>query len=115
VADPRESEWLYTCTNGGTTSYAYGDAYVAGRCVDASYGLADAGGVDDCHGTTVPFDDVFDLAGSVAEWTAACVAGECSLRGGAYADGASPCSAGGSTQMQRTAPQIGFRCCADPG
>jgi formylglycine-generating enzyme required for sulfatase activity len=114
-----DSEWLYVCTNGGTTVYPYGDDYVAGKCVDENFdGGSRVGspGSTECRGIAPPFDEVFDLAGGLAEWTDGCAAdrNRCTVHGGALVDVDSPCRAGGHAFLRSTLIAFGFRCCADP-
>lgn len=112
-------------TQGGKTKYPWGDAYVAGTCVDpvkiqeqGEAGMDVTGtATSTCHGALEGFAEVYDLVGSVQEWTAECESpGQgCALHG--YGSMGSPdvpmsCDAG-STHARSTHSEIGFRCCAD--
>ncbi len=120
------SEWFNACTQGGTTKFPYGDAYVASRCVDDAKMKADglqARSTKDttnsaCHGTKAPFDEVYHLSGNAKEWLNICRDGglTCASQGG---DRMSPvsyleCATFGSSYAGTISPFYGFRCCADP-
>lgn len=128
IEDPARSEWANACTQGGTTKYPFGDVYTPGTCVDftalQSYGEAAKDVTDlalgQCSGSTDGFSDVYDLVGSVSEWTAECEAMggyfNCPTHGVASMD--SPTSPPPSCQagvwlFSETHHEVGFRCCAD--
>ena len=117
--DPTVSEWQHACTNGGTTLYPYGNDYIAGKCVDANFPpsdpLGDSQGSPECAGTAPPFNRIFDLAGNLEEWTAACdEEWWCALEGSGFGEPPAACADGGRMHMGLLGPSAGFRCCADP-
>ena len=126
-------QWTNACTAGGTTTYATGDHYEDGTCLDGraveQAGTLDAllqpvGSAPGCHAATAPFDQVRDLGGSRAEWQDTCEGDgpndRCAVRGAALDranGGMSTC--GQSYLAARSAgsgrsPEVGFRCCLDP-
>lgn len=114
------SEWTFACQNGAlATKYPYGPTYDAARCVTTGAPVA-VGSTKTCHGTTPPFDALFDLTGNVAEYdngVGFLLAGGASTvrgRGASYSDDAQPCTYGGDFAFSSSLPQVGFRCCADP-
>jgi sulfatase modifying factor 1 len=129
IAVSTDMEFQYACTQGGKTTYPYGDQYEAGKCIDADWVAANGSnslGVTDlsnrsCTGTFPPFDQVYDLSGSVSEWQSLCGAAggglSCYLMGGSYSqyDATSLTCAdkAGPTSIQNVYPTLGFRCCAD--
>ncbi|MCB9579189.1 MAG: SUMF1/EgtB/PvdO family nonheme iron enzyme [Polyangiaceae bacterium] len=125
-SDPAKSEWHYVCTNGGTTLYPWGAAYTPDTCNGHSVSnpVAPVMSYPACHGQSAPFDQVFDMAGNVAEWTNNCEttnqgeSDKCILRGGSYF------SAPANDQLKcgsdlETSPRgqdntdFGVRCCKD--
>jgi len=126
LAVSTSSEWFNACSQGGTSKYPYGDEYVPGRCIDeaklASQGPS-ARVISDtsqsgCHGTSSPWDEVFDLSGSVDEWQNICRTSGCVIQGGAVAGNSSPadlvCAEGmGIKSIVSIHGYTGFRCCAD--
>jgi hypothetical protein len=121
-ADPTESLWSLACTQDGATDYPYGDAYVAGKCVDETTNRAtQPEGTDrttSCYGASSVYSCIKDLSGNVAEWENACdgAGGDarCRVRGGSYLDtGADVSCAASATRarLDNTDPGVGFRCC----
>lgn len=123
VNDPAKSEWANACTQGGTTKYPWGDSYTNGRCIDYTAVQQKGETAKDvtaptssqCHGELGGFADVYDLVGSVQEWTNECEAPgkNCALHGygSMYSDKGPPVSCeAGSLFAQHT---LGFRCCSD--
>jgi len=118
------TETTYACTQGGTSRFAYGDAYVDGRCVsgsrvfqpDASAPDVTATSSRQCHGSSAPFDSLYDLGGSVSEWQNHCHGSglEGCVTGGGGSDERDDCHAdpGYSVGASKN-PAIGLRCCAD--
>ena len=131
VAKSPESEFMNACTQGGKTTYPYGDTYQPGVCIDQSrvkqHG-ATAMDVTDtasrrCHGTATPFNAVSDLSGSVTEWQDTCYkqpnAGWICLMSGTAWNNEPPTAQACAdyvtgADMQTLNPYSGFRCCADP-
>jgi formylglycine-generating enzyme len=121
-----EGELFDACSQGGLTTYPYGDAYVPGRCIDSTW--VDAGGgvaVTDtagsaCHGQSPPFDAIYDLSGSVREWQNFCGYWPNTTTPGCLEVFSSyvptdelDCAELGSVAIQQVAPATGLRCCAD--
>lgn len=118
----KQSEWTRTCGQGDlATTYPYGNTHVAGACVDNA-AAAGPVGTTDCHGTSAPYDQVFDLSGNIDEWVDQCddatTPPRCNLMGGYFgdthtaADNYLTCTrpfAKGITEVD----EIGIRCCAD--
>lgn len=126
INDPAQSEWTNACTQGGKTKYPWGDSYAPGTCVDPvkiqqqGEAAKDVTGTASsaCHGALEGFAEVYDLVGSVQEWTAECESpGKgCAIHG--YGSMSSPdvpmsCDAVGPATTTDTHYEIGFRCCAD--
>jgi hypothetical protein len=115
--EPTTTEWQYACTNGGTTTYPYGNAYVSGKCVDvnapAPHPLT---GSAACTGLMSPFNQVRDLVGNVFEWGFDCdeELRSCEMFGGFGASTDESCAGtSGRTVKQSISEVIGVRCCAD--
>jgi formylglycine-generating enzyme required for sulfatase activity len=130
-ANAATDAWFNACSNGGTTAFPYGDAYESGTCADGDT-PAPVGMTAGCHGTTAPFDGIFDLSGNVAEWEDSCgqnlfnpnggpAADRCTIRGGSVATldptvsflflSCAGQNNGDPRNMAR--PRTGVRCCAD--
>jgi formylglycine-generating enzyme required for sulfatase activity len=119
------SQWMYACTGGGASKYAYGDDnYKPGVCDTNGVGRVDAGSLLGCQGG---YPGIFDMSGNVEEWEDSCEpaadAGaendSCAWRGGSFNDGDFPtnyrCDISGSYYMgprSVRAVDIGFRCCS---
>jgi formylglycine-generating enzyme len=131
VAATTAMEFGYACTQGGKTTYPYGNAYESGRCIDAEW-VASKGPLSTqiadlstrtCHGSEPPFAQIYDLSGSVREWQNLCreTSGAqgalgCLMSGGSqFEDEARQACAKsvGFTTLHNKNPSIGFRCCAD--
>jgi len=133
AVDANLSEWYGVCSQGGKTTYPYGDTYAPGRCEDDAVSRASDGGYlpkkdvaaqDQCVGAVDPFSQVHDLSGSVWELTNECGdtgasgVSKCTVRGGYYAGGVDDLSCRSYGAAYRMGPRrqtIGFRCCGDPG
>jgi formylglycine-generating enzyme required for sulfatase activity len=135
VSDPSDfadSEWVYACSNGGTTIYPYGDAHVPDQCnlkeLFWTREIAEPGEYADCRGIAPPFDNLVDMVGNVSEWTNNCIQinqdpsleDPCILKGGNYyTNEANPiddarCDALGPEHVRISDPNIvGIRCCSD--
>jgi formylglycine-generating enzyme required for sulfatase activity len=119
------SQWMYACTAGGTSQFAYGgDSYKPGVCDTQGVARVDAGSLVGCQGG---FPGIFDMSGNVEEWEDTCEAAtdggpsndRCAWRGGSYNDGSYPtnyrCDIAGSYYMGARSVRsldIGFRCCS---
>lgn len=114
-----ENEWYYTCSNGGTTTYPYGDEYQSGLC--SAVGTVSGTDVSsrECHGSAPPYDQVYDLSGSTGEWINICDQGSCMVapQGGRTTveghETTYECAVDGYTSLWTTNGYTGFRCCAD--
>ncbi|MBE7478825.1 MAG: SUMF1/EgtB/PvdO family nonheme iron enzyme [Polyangiaceae bacterium] len=123
MSDPDQSEWANACTVQGSSKYPWGDSYTAGRCIDAvaiqqkgpaARDVTDVSG-SLCHGATGAFAEIYDLVGSVQEWTAECeTPGKgCAMHGfGSMAVTAVTCDPV-VPPAHDVSYDIGFRCCAD--
>jgi formylglycine-generating enzyme required for sulfatase activity len=124
VAESPQSEFMNACTQQGKTTYPYGNTYQPGRCIDQTWVQQHGAGALDvtdtadrqCRGTTGPFDRVYDVSGSVAEWQNMCsVPGEGCVSSGTAWDQTLGCAESvGFPSMEQVAVGLGFRCCADP-
>lgn len=118
-SDRSASEWAHACSNGGTTTYTYGDAYDAASCNTDGEQPHDAAALTGCHGTRAPYHEIRDLTGNLAEWEDACDLvtldpGYCVVAGGSYASHLNAtCASDGGERIDRRAAHIGIRCCAD--
>ena len=114
VNEPSRGDWAIACTRDGTRTYPYGATYDGGACNDRGTGTVPVGSMAGCQGG---FDGVFDMTGNVAEFIDVCNAQLtlCSSAGGSYLTGtANACSIrDGWNPAASTAPDLGFRCCAD--
>jgi formylglycine-generating enzyme required for sulfatase activity len=122
-ADAASSEWYDVCSNGGTSAFAYGDAFDATKC---AHGGEDGGAyvhansIPTCVGTAKPFDAVFDMSGNAGEWEDSCSgevgAGDvCRVRGGGppNAPTEGSCAMDELVRRDQASKAVGFRCCAD--
>jgi hypothetical protein len=112
----------YACTNGRTTAYEYGNAYVSGVCNDsffnpAMHGVIPVASDTKCHGVSGPYAQTFDLTGNVAEFqdNGCTSGGGCLALGSTYVDAEPGCF---DTMMSPIivgptifSPILGFRCC----
>jgi formylglycine-generating enzyme required for sulfatase activity len=119
-----EREWGVACSGDGARSYPYGNDFAAGRCDDGSD--VDASVPVGSRAGCVTPEGVVDLSGNVFEWENSCVddnsKSNCILRGGSFASGIvaeDPKDVFGCDDVVNavdrgdTAPDYGFRCCAD--
>lgn len=116
---PLTSQWMHACSRGGTSEYAYGNQTVesATHCnIKKPYlnaGPAPAMNYPKCHGQVAPYDQVWDMHGNVAEWTAACPTPEaCHLNGSHHSDAELPCSHTDHQPIFTAGTTTGFRCCS---
>jgi len=139
--DPKASEWVNACTQGGKTKLPYGDTFEDGRCLDrtlvpdgvANQAAAQAALADpvkaapNCHGTEPPFDKIYSMSVGLQEWDDSVVGdtpnnATAGLRGGNYSwsskepvplDCAEPDGAQARTLFRFVSTSLGFRCCGD--
>ncbi|MBI5535206.1 MAG: hypothetical protein HY898_20940 [Deltaproteobacteria bacterium] len=123
VTDPAKAEWFNVCSQGGKTTFGYGDVYNPDvptpnhLTVNGSGLWADS--PDQCRGTLSPFDKIQGIGCNVAEWQDACevkpAATLCSVH--IVAPTGMPdeprCEYHDEAMQQRPDPRIGFRCCHD--
>jgi formylglycine-generating enzyme len=122
------SEWVEACSQGEPAKAAEvaqpeGCVLPASEVAPESATLVDVGSRDTCRGTTSPYDQVSEMAGSVWEWTAECEAGKlaegqplCLARGPNPSDrapAAGACAATTRDGVRGASAWTGFRCCAD--
>jgi hypothetical protein len=119
--DATRSAWFYACTNGGTTSFPYGNTYQSTTCAGETYTATVAvGSLLGCHGTAAPFSAVFDMSGNVAEWEDGCddpvdaADKTCPSRGGwiSETEATMRCDDNSSQYAREYNDQTGFRCCS---
>ena len=127
-ADPSSSQWYRACSAGGTKTYPYGDQYNGEACVGDGYDKQPAfqlgsdvaqevGTAQSCQGG---YPGIFDLSGNVREWEDSCETTDgpndkCYRRGGSFRDNAAAqmCASQFTSVRGTTAPDLGFRCCAE--
>ncbi|MBL8716608.1 MAG: SUMF1/EgtB/PvdO family nonheme iron enzyme [Myxococcales bacterium] len=122
-AAPINSELFWACSNAGASTRPYGATYApkscdveSGRSTPASIGLAPK-----CHGTSTPYDKVFNLIGSAEEWSDECVdptppaKPKCTARGGYFGNSSTDalCAQTVTYNVDSEFASLGFRCCAD--
>jgi len=117
--DATQSQWFAACSGGGKHMYPYGDTYDPNACggKDAMSMLGIVGTHPSCVGG---FSGLFDMSGSVWEWTDTCasdMADEfCHVRGGAYDSTQMELACSGPSRNWKRnsgANNIGLRCCFD--
>jgi len=137
--DPKASEWVNACTQGGKTKLPYGNTFEDGRCIDATRMPKGAGleglavladpqkNAPECRGTEPPFDKVYSMSVGLVEWDDSVVGdtpdnATAGLRGGNYGGSskqlfppacAEPDGTQARTLFRFVGASIGFRCCGD--
>jgi sulfatase modifying factor 1 len=118
--DPDADAWYRACSGAGATAYPYGPDYEPASCNGEDAGLdalQSVGTLATCEGGVT---GLFDMSGSVWEWTDACEASpgdantECRRRGGSrFSDGQSlRCDLNSGRERGERDNAIGFRCCS---
>jgi hypothetical protein len=126
-----QSEWQAACSGPQSRAFPYGNAYVPDACNGADFdfdcsapdddGLAPTGAARGCppapQSTCASAAGVVDLSGNLQEWTSTPV-GPSNFRvlGGSYTDAAPALAcdfAARALAPDASAPNLGFRCCAD--
>lgn len=116
-SSPETSEWMWACTNGGTSKFPTGSSYEPGVC-EYKYKYEE-GKESQCRGNTSPYDQIEDLLGGVTEFTSECIWKDgtfskgCGVRGGSP-NGMSDQLNCGFRFTSINSPGGGIRCCADP-
>ncbi len=100
--DPKVSEWVHACTQGGKTKLPYGDTFADGRCIDATRMPKSGADIEEwgvlgdpqknapeCRGTEPPFDKIYSMSVGLLEWDDSVVGdtpdnATAGLRGGSY-------------------------------
>lgn len=126
MIDPNESQWYNACSQGGKTDYPYGTEYDPGACEGKDTGATwlakkDVAARVGCKGSEAPYNSIFDLSGSVMEFTDECestgIPGDvaCLARGGGYSTNQPlmACSVGANVDRSQVGKSYGFRCCKD--
>jgi len=115
-SSPETSEWMWACTNGGTTKFPTGSSYEPGVCVLNH--KHEEGKESQCRGTNSPYDQIENLLGGVLEFTSECNWNENSIAYGCGVRGSS--SVGKPDQLDCSIGVTGLidggggiRCCAD--
>lgn len=134
--DPNVSQWYAACSQGGKSVYPYGDNYDPLACegYDSGGTVLDSGKVGPswqqkkdvgtragCRGTNVPYANLRDLSGGVAELTDECalnpsspgLAYSCAFRGGGFLSQQDGLTCAQYATSPYPAEYIGFRCCKD--
>lgn len=117
---PEVAQWLYACTNRGTSMFPYPGAYKAGACNiggDAASPAAPVGSSTQC----VTLAGARDLLGNVWEWVDSCQANDAGIAddtchwvgGAAGAPINYACNVVSGGNVTTRVADIGFRCCAD--
>jgi sulfatase modifying factor 1 len=114
--DAQQSQWFYTCTQGGKSAYQYGDSYQA-TCSPAALEPVTKVSTG-CTGQQPPYSEISGMSSGVSEWEDACAGEDCNLRGGTFVNlpaGGQVFRCDDSSCAVRgwMTPGVGFRCCAD--
>jgi formylglycine-generating enzyme len=126
MAASTESEWYNACSNGGTTTFPYGDSYEPARCIDrafateakddlSAFSVTDTS-ASECSSREPGFSGLYDLSGSVEEWVNICGRDGCGSLGGSFIslEPKLACGKIGTIWLATTEPTPrGIRCCAD--
>jgi hypothetical protein len=78
---PIGSELTYACSQGGTSTYIYGDDYLTSSAATTPMESAAKAMLN--KGKTVPFDQVTGFNGYPTQWEDGCIPGGCHVRWGA--------------------------------
>jgi formylglycine-generating enzyme len=130
VDDPNQSQWYSACSQGGQTLFPYGNDLDVTRC--EGYAVAfdstgtllpkkDVATLDGCRGSTEPYASIYDMSGSVREWTDECGSFPfsglmCAVRGGSFGSQTADqlgCEKQGESGVNSADNGSGFRCCKD--
>jgi len=111
-AEAAKSEWFNACSLGGTRKYPYGDTYDETAC-SPDDAPPPVGSSLMCEGG---YPGLFDMIGSLHEWTAECTGGGCQVHGGPQAIEWLDCDSAGALveprlQTNYDGSHIGIRCC----
>ncbi len=141
LLDETHNEWYHACSGGApaTHTYQYGNTYDRARCntdelsdggPDPDGGPTAPAAYPDCHGTSAPFDQIFDLSGNLFEWVDTCDPSPddagflyCAYRGGGVRPGGGPpldpeindrCVSDNRDPRTFNNDWLGIRCCKTP-
>lgn len=112
---PTAAEWQAAAsvspTNGQAFRYPWGETFDAPRANSLHSGVGDTVAVGSYRPGGDSPSGAVDMAGNVAEWSAA-REGVAIVKGGSFADEAEELTVGHSvvTSLEHAAPQLGFRC-----
>lgn len=119
--DPAKSQWFRACSNAGTRTYPYGNAYSTSACNGGDLDLKTTVVVGSKAACVGGYPGLFDMSGNVWEWEDSCsavtgAADPCRLRGGAFNNTSAglACAVdflGIQTLRSKTYNNVGFRCC----
>jgi formylglycine-generating enzyme required for sulfatase activity len=118
-------EWSLACSNGGTTTYPYGNTYEADACGwdQTTYAAQPVRSRPKCHGITAPHDQLYDMIRNVAELiegrSLGIPADPAQQTVGALGEGVGPtvseptCRTTQQLRRNEVRYTVGFRCCTD--
>jgi len=102
-----EKEWIMACLGPSNYDFSYYNVYDQQRCNVQSEAILPSGAKPQCKTNGY---DVYDMVGNAREWMGD---GGIGAVGGSYKDGRSArCSRWDFLAIQKTYPDVGFRCCA---
>jgi formylglycine-generating enzyme len=104
TANAQENQWYNACSQGGSTTFAYGNVYNVACSVKGNVAVGDESPL--CAASSPAFSALQGMSSGVGEWQDACIDGVCLY--------SSPqCDRPGAGPVGLMYPRVGFRCCAD--